>query len=129
MSIIISKAGKNAQRINRATFGLEDHLQRYIHDNPEVIPIHEIKEGLRLLILVREFPTGSGPIDALGIDQSGNLYIIETKMYKNSDKRRVLAQILDYGASLWKTYEDPASFFDVLEQQMLKDTGTSLAPK
>jgi hypothetical protein len=50
----------------------------------------------------RAFPTNSGPIDALGINKDGEIYIIETKLYKNPDKRLVVAQVLDYGASLWQ---------------------------
>jgi hypothetical protein len=70
---------------------------------------------LRLLILAREFPTVSGPIDALGIDQDGNIYVIETKLAKNPDKRYVLAQVLDYGAALWRTYENGDEFIARLE--------------
>jgi hypothetical protein len=61
----------------------------------------EIEEGLELLVLGREFPTASGPVDVLAMDSSGLLYLIETKLYANPDKRKVVAQVLDYGASLW----------------------------
>ncbi len=84
----------------------EDYLQNYIHQNPEAIPVTELKEGAKLLILAREFPTESGPIDALGVDSDGDIYVIETKLYKNPDKRLVIAQMLDYGAALWKGYQD-----------------------
>jgi hypothetical protein len=57
--------------------------------------------NITLLILGREFPTASGPIDVLAVDATGMLYVIETKLYKNPDKRRVLAQVLDYGAAIW----------------------------
>jgi RecB family endonuclease NucS len=57
--------------------------------------------------LAREFSTKSGPIDALGVDKDGELYLIETKFYKNPDKRTVVAQVLDYGASLWSNFRGP----------------------
>ncbi len=41
-------------------------VPRYIHDNPDAIPLYELKEDVRLLISAREFPTESGPIDAVG---------------------------------------------------------------
>lgn len=104
MTLIITKDGKSSQKLERTPFGLEDNLQDYIHKNPEAIPLYEIKEDIRLLVLVREFPTESGPIDALGIDRDGELYLIETKLYKNQDKRQVVAQVMDYGASLWSNY-------------------------
>jgi len=75
---------------------------------------------------MREFPTPSGPIDALATDEDANLYLVETKLYKNPDKRLVLAQVLDYGAALWKAYPDPDDFVTRLDFLMLKRTGKGL---
>jgi len=110
MAIIISKNGKDAVKVNKTPFGLEEHIQQYIYENPESIPLYDINDDIKLLILAREFPTQSGPIDALGIDKNGNVYLVETKLYKNPDKRTVIAQVLDYGASLWKHHKDFDSF-------------------
>lgn len=120
MSIIISKNLKNAVRLDRKSFQLEDNLQQYIYDNPESIPLYDIKEDIRLLILAREFPTASGPIDAIGVDKEGEIYLVETKLYKNPDKRTVVAQVLDYGASLWKTYTNFEVFTSQLEAHVIK---------
>ena len=108
MSIIISQDGKNAKKVDKADFENEDYLQNYIHQNPESIPVYEIEEDKKLLVLAREFPTESGPIDALAIDKDGDIYVVETKLYKNPDKRTVVAQAMDYGASLWRhrTYDE-----------------------
>src|SRR3989338_3163994 len=102
MSIIISQNGKDARKIDKSNFEKEDFLQNYINQNPESIPVYEIQEDKRLLVLAREFATESGPIDALAIDKDGDIYLVETKLYKNPDKRTVVAQALDYGASLWR---------------------------
>lgn len=102
MSIIISQNGSNAKKIDRAEIEKEDYLQNYIHENPESIPVYEIEEDKRLFVVAREFSTESGPIDALAIDKDGDIYVVETKLYKNPDKRTVVAQALDYGASLWR---------------------------
>lgn len=99
---IIVKNGKEAKKIEKSSFEQETYLQQFIYDNPESIPLYDIKENIQLLVLCREFSTSSGPIDAMGIDMDGNLYLIETKLYKNPDKRLVVAQMLDYGAALWK---------------------------
>ncbi|HZG53546.1 MAG TPA: hypothetical protein VEZ40_15560 [Pyrinomonadaceae bacterium] len=120
MSIIISRRGKDARKAERTNIGDEKDLQGYICENPESLPLDEIEENIRLLILAREFPTRSGEIDALGIDYDGNIYVIETKLNKNQDKRFVLAQVLDYGASLWRTYEDSDSFIKELERSVSK---------
>ncbi|OGE78893.1 MAG: hypothetical protein A3A83_03320 [Candidatus Doudnabacteria bacterium RIFCSPLOWO2_01_FULL_48_57] len=102
MAIIITKNGKDARKISPSDFAKEGHIQQYIYDNPDAIPLYDINEDIRLLILAREFPTGSGPIDAIGTDRDGNIYLVETKLYRNPDKRTVVAQVLDYGASLWR---------------------------
>lgn len=129
MSIIVSKGGKNAQKLERKVIQQEDYLQRYIYANPDSLPLHEFRDDLRLLILAREFPTASGPIDALGVDDKGDIYVIETKLYKNPDKRLVIAQMLDYGAALWNTYADPDQFIDRIEENLAKDLGAGLVPK
>ena len=129
MAIIISKNGKNAQKIDESAFTQEDYLQKYIYNNPESLPLYEIKEDIRLLIVSREFPTNSGPIDALGIDKDGEIYIIETKLYKNPDKRLVVAQVLDYGASLWRGYSDFNEFLSIIENQINKKFNVNLNQK
>lgn len=121
MAIIVSKNGKNAVKIDKSNFALEDHLQQYIYDNPESIPLYDVKEDIRLLILAREFSTASGPIDALGIDKEGEIYLVETKLYKNPDKRTVVAQVLDYGASLWSKYRDFNDFITQINNHTQKD--------
>lgn len=117
MPIIISQKGVgSASVIEKSSFGKEHNLQEYIHEHPEVIPVYDIQEDKRLLVVAREFDTQSGPIDALAVDKDGDIYIIETKLYANADKRRVVAQALDYGASLWKHFTDFANFIMLLDQ-------------
>ncbi|MFH1088434.1 MAG: hypothetical protein V1719_01165 [Patescibacteria group bacterium] len=120
MAIIISKSGKNAQKIDQSRFEQEDALQKYIYENPGVIPLYDIKDNARPIILAREYPTESGPIDAFAIDTDGDIYLIETKLYQNPDKRRVVAQVLDYGASLWKHDTDWEEFTAKIEQEVKK---------
>lgn len=128
MPLIISKNGKAAEKIDRSNFRDEDYLQNYIHDNPGSIPLYEIDDDIKLLILAREFSTESGPIDAIGIDQNGGIYIVETKLYKNPDKRLVVAQVLDYGASLAFT-KDSGGFIQQLENKVQKHFNTNLRNK
>jgi hypothetical protein len=99
MAIIVSKKGSQSTYvIDKSDFALERNLQDYICDHPEAIPV----EDKRLLVVARELQTESGPIDAFAVDKDGDLYIVETKLYRNPDKRTVVAQALDYGASLWR---------------------------
>lgn len=129
MTIIISKSGKNAQKIEESNFDKEDHLQQYIYENPSSIPLYDIKEDIKLLILIREYQTNSGPIDALGVDAEGNIYLVETKLYKNADKRTVVAQVLDYGASLWKRGSDFNEFTASMDQASQKFFNMALNEK
>lgn len=118
MSLIISENGQNAERLSPSGFDQENYLQQYIYKNPDAVPVYEIDEDIRLLILAREFNTQSGPIDALGVDQNGDIYLIETKLYKNPDKRTVVAQVLDYGASLWSSSLDFTNFLLQLDKHV-----------
>ncbi len=129
MAIIISKNGKEAIKVDRSNFDLEGYLQQYIYDNPEVIPLYDIKEDIRLLILAREFTTPSGLIDAVGIDKEGEIYLIETKLYKNPDKRTVVAQVLDYGASLWSNFIDFNDFIAQINEHTQKDFNQTLSQR
>lgn len=129
MTIIVSTPDGETTRLEETGVESEDELQRYIYENPECLPLDAYKEGNELLILGREVPTETGPIDALGVDPDGEVYLIETKLYQNRDKRQVLAQVLDYGASLWATYPDPTELIDHLRSQVSEKFGTTLERK
>lgn len=129
MTVIITKNGKGAQKIDPTNFVDEKELQAYLYENPDIVPVYEIDEAIKLLILSREFQTNSGPIDALGVDKNGDLYIVETKLYKNPDKRTVIAQAIDYGASMWAYYKDFTDFVTRLDSDVNKKFGVSLNQK
>jgi hypothetical protein len=80
-------------------------------------------------VLAREFPTESGSIDAIALDGDADIYIIETKLFKNPDKRTVVAQALDYGASLWRNTEDSDSVIASLGDRVDRHFGVSLQEK
>ena len=129
MVIIVSKNSKNAKKIKPSQVKDEAYLQEYIHENPDIIPVYEIDENIRILVVAREFPTNSGPIDAIALDQYGEIYIVETKLYKNPDKRKVIAQILDYGAALWKHSYNFTEFVNELNQQVKNKFNITLEEK
>jgi len=78
---LISKQGKNAQKIEKSDFEKEDYLQNYIHNNPESIPIYELEKDKKLFVAKREFPTNAGPIDALAVDKDGDIYINQNSQF------------------------------------------------
>ena len=128
MSIIISENGKNARKIDKTDFEKEGYLQNYIHQNPESIPVYEIEGDKKLFVVAREFSTESGLIDALAIDRDGDIYVVETKLYKNPDKRIVVAQALDYGASLWR-HSDFNEFITNVNNEINKKFSVSFEEK
>lgn len=129
MAIMISKKGSNAQTVDKSEFKDEAMLQEYIHKNPEAIPLYKIEEDKKLFVVKREFQTNSGPIDALAIDKDGDIYVVETKLYKNPDKRKVVAQALDYGASLWKHFVDFNEFIEILSRETQRNFGLNFQKK
>jgi hypothetical protein len=129
MAILIAQGNHPAKRIDQSRIEAEDYLQQHVYRNPDIIPLYDIQEDIKLLVVAREFPTPSGPIDALGIDQEGTIYVIETKLHRNPDKRLVLAQVLDYGASLWRHTADFENFVQTLDQKALAQFGTTLVDK
>jgi hypothetical protein len=129
MSIILARDGSPARRIDRTVIERESDLQKYLLERPDTIPLDEFKPNIELLVLAREFPTPSGPIDLLAADADGDVYIIETKLYKNLDKRIVLAQALDYGAAMWRAYGGSGAFISRLDGLFANRDEKSLAER
>jgi hypothetical protein len=80
----------------------EGWLQKLIHDHPTILPISDIEPGFgELIAAAREVPCAHGNIDNLYLTPSGDIVLVETKLWRNSEIRReVVAQALDYVAAL-----------------------------
>lgn len=80
----------------------EEQLHNAVAAYPEMIPHERFGLG-RLTVLAREFGCAAGWIDLVLVDEFGRLVICEIKKgAENADVRRVIAQMLDYGAALWQ---------------------------
>jgi alkylated DNA nucleotide flippase Atl1 len=92
---------------SEARFESEERLHRAIAEHPDVLPSEDIGMG-PLVTVANELDLGPGPLDTLVVDAAGRVAIIEFKRgTENPDVRKVVAQVIDYGASLWRlTYED-----------------------
>lgn len=110
--------------ITSSEYDQEENLQQIIADNPELIPVSEIIDNRsEIKVAVREFPIpGSGPsgstgsCDIVGLDEEGNIYVIEAKLESNAEvKREVLAQTFDYASSLYDS--DYENFIDNIEKE------------
>ena len=79
-----------------STYADEAHLQELLASDPTRIP--GIPPGS---IAVRELSTRSGPIDICIVSPSGAITVVECKLNKNSEPRRlVIGQVLDYASAL-----------------------------
>jgi hypothetical protein len=86
----------------------ESWLQALIHDHPAILPVSDIEPAFGdLFPAAREVPCGHGFIDNLYLTPTGDIVVVETKLWRNSQMRReVVAQALDYVAALSAmTYE------------------------
>lgn len=86
----------------------EAWLQQMLFEHPDSLPIRDINPHIGSLIPVCiELGTDAGPADILYMTQTGQVVLVETKLWRNAEARRqVVAQILDYAKELsgW-TYE------------------------
>jgi len=69
----------------------KDHLEQWLKTNPKIL-------GDNILVFGEQVWTKSGPLDYLGIDNTGNLVIVELKRDKLA--RDVLAQAIDYASDV-----------------------------
>jgi hypothetical protein len=94
----------------------EAWLQNLVHTTPACLPISEIEPGLgRFMPICREFRTPHGYIDNLLMTPAGDIALVETKLFRNPEARRlVLAQVLEYAMAVFRM--DFAAF----EQEALR---------
>jgi hypothetical protein len=69
----------------------KDHLEKWIKTNPKIL-------GDDILIIGEQVYTRSGPLDFLGVDNSGNAVIVELK--RDKLPRECLAQAIDYASDV-----------------------------
>jgi len=102
----------------------EMELQQLFIESPSLIPVDEIRGDISpFLIAVDEFGLpGSGNTDVLTFNPEGDIAIIECKLAANSEsKRKVVGQILEYGAYLWEMD------YETLNERIKKKKGRSLS--
>ena len=100
-------AEETCQRLERAPLsaegGVSERLvQSLIHQHPALLPIGRLEpvfEDCRPICM--ELPLPSGFADNLLVTPTGDLVVVETKLWRNPEARRkVVGQILDYAKDL-----------------------------
>ncbi len=90
-----------------------EHLEQWLKSNPEIF-------GEDIAIIGEQVATKSGPLDFLGIDNSGNAVVIELK--RDKLPREALVQAIDYASDVSEWEAD--RFDDICQsysQQPLED--------
>lgn len=115
---------KKWEIVESAEYNAEKKLQKLLEEDPSLISISELREGVSPLIVgVREVGLpGSGNTDLLAFSPAGDIAVVECKLAANVEiKRKVIAQVLEYGAYLWNMT------YDELNGLIVKRTGKNLA--
>jgi hypothetical protein len=122
--LLRNQDSKRWEAVESADYSAEHELQRLLAETPSLIPITELREGaVQLVAAVREVGLpGSGTTDILAFSAEGDIAVVECKLAANSEiKRKVIAQLLEYGAYLWgMTYSE-------LDEIIAHKTGKNLA--
>ena len=122
MTILARKNGEKFETIKKTGFDLENKLQELILDDQIMKKIKlDFNDDTTLVTLSRELDSGVGGIDVLAIDETGSIYIIETKLHENPDRREILAQVMDYAGAMWNKFRD----FNTFEEELQRHNSTS----
>src|SRR5437016_3318881 len=129
MGILIRNQGGTWQQATKVEFKDEAQLQKLLHDSPELIPTSYEEQPPVVFIREAGLP-GSGYTDLLGVDGNGNILVVETKLARNDEvRRKVIGQVLEYAAYLWKmSFEDFDSLFVSREATPVLDLLEAKAP-
>jgi len=124
MKILLRHGNReNWKLVQSFSYGDEKELQKLLAESPDLIPAKDMREGAsQLVAVVREYSVPIGSIDLLGFTAEGEIAVIECKLANNPEiKRKVIGQVLEYGASLWgMRYEE-------FDQRIQDKTGETLA--
>lgn len=115
---------KKWEIVDSAEYNAEKELQKLLEEDPSLISVSELREGVSPLIVgVREVGLpGSGSTDLLAFSPAGDIAVVECKLAANAEiKRKVIAQVLEYGAYLWNMT------YDELNKLIFTRTGKNLA--
>jgi hypothetical protein len=106
MTLVLMNDGGTPEIVKRVPRGearREHALRDLIHDNPTIMPVHDLDPSYgRLFTVTKELNIpGVGFVDVLLADERGRLVVVECKLWRNPEARReVVGQILDYAREL-----------------------------
>lgn len=115
---VFINSGEKFEPVDLLSFHIEKSLEKIIIKNPKLIPLDIITSNpeVEFYPISSQLETSHGPLDIIGIDTHGEIYIIETKLYSNPDRRCVTAQVLDYASGLSTSSRDFDDFKNMIEK-------------
>lgn len=103
MNYLMLIKGNEKCLIHETDYTQEQKLREMVEESPELINLPEIEKGSILLPVAKEFKAS----DLICVDNHGRIIVLEFKLEKNQTMRDIVAQILDYASTIWKTsYEE-----------------------
>jgi len=124
MSILVKNGSSKWEKASEEPFSNEVELQELLYASPELIE----REDDGQIVFTRESSLpGSGSTDLIGVASNGDILLVETKLAKNTEiRRKVIGQILEYAAFLWRmSYHDFDQFFLIGEGKSLVELLTA----
>ncbi len=105
----------------------ETEIQDFVVKNAKTIFSEFLDEDGKICAIGKELRNGNGEADIIFLDQNGSLYIVETKLDSNTDKRQVFAQVMGYMSGIrnqcvYQTFDD---FINDCEQSIQNQFGFS----
>lgn len=114
---ILVRQGQDWRPLNAHVYEGEQDLQRLLHSAPGILSATQFG-GPEFIVAAREFGLpGSGATDLVAVAADGSILVAECKLARNDEiKRKVIGQIFEYAAFLWKR---PYAEFDATFQRLL----------
>ncbi|MFY9532141.1 MAG: hypothetical protein WAR24_24825, partial [Candidatus Acidiferrales bacterium] len=122
MAVLVKGKGGEWQEAKILRYSDERDLQTMLYSSPQLIPVQGELTKRRIFIDEAGLP-GSGSSDLIGVDNDGEIYLVECKLATNPEIRReVIGQILEYAYFLWEmSYEDFDRLFVKRKGKTLKE--------
>jgi len=115
--LILDREADSPVQARESPFNDEKMLQDVLMAHPEFLPIPHTR---KLVSLVTEYST-TIPIDLVCVDSEGRLYLVETKLQRNTDRRQAVTQIIDYALQMREER------FSAFEEKISKRRGEKLS--
>lgn len=100
--LLVEGNSGEASFFSEEEFADEAEIQNRLRSHPELLPFEDLGLGTAAVVVGMESQLATGRADLVMLTGAGELVIVEFKTGpENSDFRRCIAQLIDYGSALW----------------------------